>query len=189
MSYWSVPLGLGVGRYIALVRADPFMPEQPSDKVYTVALLDVSESLVEAEAVRDKLKLRFVGRPICEWDLRNALEAIREEDPIVDTQNDVQDPVEPVSTPCGVSPTLTLPKFYLVEGIPYHADEFEVVGLFSKKEDALAFREWAEKEGNYKGCASPQLLTMQVIKDLIVRDRLKEIAEALGPLIQKTSGS
>lgn len=70
-------------------------------------------------------------------------------------------------------------KFYAVEAYLNHSDDYELVGIFSKEDEANQFAEELRKSGRCAGVVSPQHLEMPVILEILVRDRLRELAEPI----------
>jgi hypothetical protein len=81
----------------------------------------------------------------------------------------------------------TEPRFFVVFAVPRHADDFELVGIFSKKSDADAFFEEKLKSKMFLGGCT-QALDMPEIIDLLVRDRLRELAEPIAKLAMTIQG-
>lgn len=74
------------------------------------------------------------------------------------------------------------PVFYVVEAISasWGRKEWEIVGIYSKKEEAEAFAEELKNKGDIVGgSVVTQLLPLNTIKNLLIRDRLKELTEPL----------
>ena len=72
--------------------------------------------------------------------------------------------------------------FHTVEAAAHHTDGFVLIGLFTKPEDAEAFRKTAEASGDYLAVTPPQELKMEVVLDMLVRDRLRELADPINQL-------
>ena len=76
-------------------------------------------------------------------------------------------------------------KYHVVMAVAHHDDDWGVIGVFTKENDAAEFIADQEKSGKFACVVRPQLLEMPVIIDLLVRDRLKEIAEPLIKLLAR----
>lgn len=70
-------------------------------------------------------------------------------------------------------------KFYAVHAVPTNADDFELVGVLTNQIDVAQFRDDLEKSGKYACVAPQQHLEMNVILEILVRDRLRELAEPI----------
>jgi hypothetical protein len=74
-------------------------------------------------------------------------------------------------------------KFFTVFAVPNHSDDYEVAGVFTDSDDADAFVSDAGQEGSgFLAVAHPQHLEMPVILELLVKDRLRELAEPIAKL-------
>ena len=67
------------------------------------------------------------------------------------------------------------PTFVLVEAIRAHKDDFEVEGIFSKNKDAIEFAEYLKHVVGVLCVAPLQRLTLKVILDLLIQNRLKDL--------------
>lgn len=66
--------------------------------------------------------------------------------------------------------------FFCVHGVQVHADEYEIIGVFTKSEDANSFSSESKRSGRFLTVGSVECVEMPLILDLLVRDRLKELA-------------
>lgn len=66
--------------------------------------------------------------------------------------------------------------FFCVHGIPVNADEYEIIGVFTNSEDADSFSSESKRSGRFLTVGDTECLEMPLILDLLVRDRLKELA-------------
>ena len=73
-------------------------------------------------------------------------------------------------------------KFFVVFAVPNRADDFEICGIFTNKKDANAFVEQSKLSGDFLAVPTPQHLEMSAILDLLVRDRLRELAAPIAKL-------
>lgn len=73
-------------------------------------------------------------------------------------------------------------KFFVVFAVPNHADDFEIAAIFTIENDASAFVDEQGRSGKFRAVAKPQHLEMSVILDLLVRDRLRELAGPIAKL-------
>lgn len=73
-------------------------------------------------------------------------------------------------------------KFYMIHAVPDYLDDFEVIGIFTRDDDAKKFVIEKENSGEFICVARPQLLEMKAIIDLLVNDRLRELAEPIKKL-------
>lgn len=73
-------------------------------------------------------------------------------------------------------------KFFVVFAVPNHTDDFEISGIFTKKDDAVTFVEQSKLSGDFLAVATPQHLEMSAILGLLVRDRLRELAAPIAKL-------
>ena len=76
-------------------------------------------------------------------------------------------------------------KYHVVIAVVNHDDDWGVIGIFTKENDAEEFIAEKKKSGKFASVVNPQLLEMPVIIDLLVRDRLKELAEPLIKLLAR----
>jgi uncharacterized protein with PIN domain len=70
-------------------------------------------------------------------------------------------------------------KFYVIHAMPFHLDEFVVIGILSKEQEANTFKSEAESSGRFACVASPQHLEMSVILELLIRDRLMQLHDPI----------
>lgn len=75
-----------------------------------------------------------------------------------------------------------LPKAYAVWAVPVWRREFAVVAVFSRVDDAQAFEGAnADSDLYVKGSLGHELMSMAAIAELLVDQKLKELAPILGP--------
>lgn len=87
-----------------------------------------------------------------------------------------------------ISTLRTERRFFVVFAVPRHADDFELVGIFSKNSDADAFIEEKLQSKMFLAVGSPQELDMPEIIDILVKDRLRELAEPIAKLAMTIQG-
>lgn len=74
-------------------------------------------------------------------------------------------------------------KFFVVGAMQIGSDDFEVAGIFTRQFDADTFISEHERSGEYFAVAPPpRHLEMAVILDMLVRDRLRDLAEPIAKL-------
>ena len=67
-------------------------------------------------------------------------------------------------------------KFYAVHALKNHGNDFELVGVFTNESDAKDFVGKQEASGMFLSVGQSQHLGMDIILDMLVRDRLRELA-------------
>jgi hypothetical protein len=77
--------------------------------------------------------------------------------------------------------TIDGPMFYLIHGIRAGYDDFTVEGVLSTREDAENWVKELEQLPYMQAVAPPQRLPLKTVIDLLVRDRLKQLAETIDP--------
>jgi len=80
-------------------------------------------------------------------------------------------------------------KFFAVHTIPPAFDDFVVVGIFSRREDAESLAEHYEKAPDHCGVGLVMELSMPDILTMLVRDRLDNLAKVLEPIISSFTAS
>ena len=73
-------------------------------------------------------------------------------------------------------------KFFVVFAVPNHADDFEITGVFTNKADAATFVDGLRLSRKFQAVGRPQHLEMPAILDILVRDRLRELAVPIAKL-------
>ena len=76
--------------------------------------------------------------------------------------------------------------FFCVHAIKKHSDEFEIVGVFTNQEDANQFAAERIQSGEFLSALWDGCFEMPLILDLLVRDRLKELAAPIIKLAATT---
>lgn len=75
-------------------------------------------------------------------------------------------------------------SFYVVHAYVKTSDQYEIMGIFSKKEDADDFMIKSYSEPNYL-CSCVERLSMNEIKTVLVKERLLSLSEVLEPFIDR----
>jgi hypothetical protein len=73
-------------------------------------------------------------------------------------------------------------KFFVVFAVPNHADDFEITGVFTNEADATTFADELNLSRKFQAVGRPQHLEMPEILDILVRDRLRELAVPIAKL-------
>ncbi len=79
--------------------------------------------------------------------------------------------------------TVDGPMFYLIHGFRAGYDDFTVEGVLSTREDAENWVKELEQLPYMQAVAPLQRLPLKTVIDLLVRDRLKQLAETVDRLI------
>lgn len=82
------------------------------------------------------------------------------------------------------APAFCEPFFHVVHSIHPVMEDFFVAGVFSLATDAEAFAERLRADARYRNTAVVRPMPMPHIIDLLVKNRLGEVAKAIAPLVK-----